>query len=133
MDVRQFAFLARPHAGNGIFHPDGPVACALEALPPRDFDTIDEVFAAFAGFDDDVEEVVSVSFDDPLIGQALLEACAGFERAGAKPVKIAATHAVSHKLEQIRPDEFYSGLHMAVLLANRRGALYAIEYSEFIQ
>jgi hypothetical protein len=85
------------------------------------------------GFDEDVEDVVSVSFDEPLIGQVLLDACAGFERAGAKPVKIAATHAVSHKLEMIRPDEFYSGLHMAVLLANRSGALNAIEYSEFIQ
>lgn len=85
------------------------------------------------GFDEDVEEVVSVSFDEPLAGSVLLAACAGFERAGSKPVDVAATHAVTHKLELIRPDEFYSGLHLGVLLANRSGALNAIEFSEFVQ
>lgn len=85
------------------------------------------------GFDEAFEQIVSLSFDQAMSGGALFEACRGVEYAGNKPIDLAATHAVSHKLELIRPDESYSGLHMGVLLANRSGALSAIEYSEFVQ
>jgi hypothetical protein len=88
---------------------------------------------ATRGFDEAMEQVVSISFDAPVAGDALLTACQGFVTAGAKPVELAATHAQSHQLELIRPDEFYSGLHFGVLLANRSGALTAIEYSDFVQ
>ena len=85
------------------------------------------------GFDETMEQVVSISFDAPVAGDVLLTACQGFGAAGAKPVQLAATHAQSDQLELIRPDQFYSGLHFGVLLANRSGALTAIEYSEFVQ
>jgi hypothetical protein len=74
-----------------------------------------------------------MSFDEPVAGDILLTACHDFDSTGVKPVEVAATHAVTHQLEWIRSGEFYSGLHFSVLLANRSGALSAIEYSGFVQ
>ncbi len=102
-------------------------------LTPLSAHSLSSPSVAEHGFDEDIEQIVSMSFDTPVLGDTVLEASRGFERAGAKPVNIAATHSVSHKLEPVRPEEFYSGLHIGVLLANRSGPLNAIEYSEFVQ
>lgn len=85
------------------------------------------------GFNEEFEQIVSLSFEQPVSGATLLEACMGFEQVGNKSVEVAGTHAHSHKLELLYPEAFYSGLHIGVLLANRSGALSAIEYSQFIQ
>ena len=85
------------------------------------------------GFNEQFEQIVSLSFDQPVSGEVLLDACNGFEQVGNKPVEVAGTHVDTHKLELLYPDALYSGLHIGVLLANRSGALSDIEYSQFIQ
>ncbi|WP_051378932.1 cell division protein ZipA C-terminal FtsZ-binding domain-containing protein [Derxia gummosa] len=81
-------------------------------------------------FDDEVEAIVSLSFDAPIDGSRLAASFDGL-RAGTKSVRVGATHAESHALELPRAGQPYSGVHCGVLLANRGGPLTAVEFSEF--
>ncbi|CAN5297166.1 cell division protein ZipA C-terminal FtsZ-binding domain-containing protein [soil metagenome] len=83
-------------------------------------------------FDDEIELIVSLSFDHPVDGERLAPMASRLASIGTKPLQVGATEARSYKLEPAQAGSRYSGLHCAVLLANRQGPLSAIEFSSFV-
>ncbi|WP_085316195.1 cell division protein ZipA C-terminal FtsZ-binding domain-containing protein [Derxia lacustris] len=124
--------------GDALLTPTSPrevrvepsIDVAIEPSPFVDDAALPTVAAEPVEFDDEIECIVSLSFDTPVEGGRLHEALAGL-RAGTKPVRIGGTHAQSHALEVLRIGEGYSGVHCGVLLANRGGPLTPVEFSEF--
>ena len=82
--------------------------------------------------DDETELIVSISFENAIGGDVLAALSSGLARVGTKPVQVGATETQSHRLEPPRAGHQYSGVHYAILLANRQGPLNAVEFSEFM-
>lgn len=83
-------------------------------------------------FDDEIELIVSLSFDHPVDGERLAPLASRLAAIGGKPLQVGATEARSYRLEPPQAGSRYSGLHCSVLLANRQGPLSAIEFSSFV-
>lgn len=117
------------HLGIEPEHPQNPdttvmqgQAAALEPLDPGQ---------PLAEPDPVVEEVIELIFSAPKSGQELLNVLDGITSFGRKPVRLFMQLADDGVLNtRINPDGLYTGLHLAVLLANRAGALTAIEWSQ---
>ncbi len=80
--------------------------------------------------DPSCEVVIELSFANPVSGEQLLSALHPLRSAGRKPLRIFAQDAEGHCTRRIRPDAQYVSMQVAVLLANRSGALTDIEWSQ---
>lgn len=74
------------------------------------------------------EAVIDVVFSHPVPGAELQKAVRSIQKAGAKPVRVLVEHENGHTLH-LREGSTYLSVQLAVLLANRSGALTDIEWS----
>ena len=86
--------------------------------------TIDEITEA----DPVCEAVIDVVFSHPVSGSELAAAVRPIQKAGEKPVRVLVEHEGGHSL-RLRESSSYLSVQLAVLLANRSGALTDIEWS----
>jgi len=77
-----------------------------------------------------IEVVIEVTFHEPISGQDLAEIVQPIRNAGRKPVRVFAQDADGQLSRKIDPARAYMSMHVAVLLANRSGALTDIEWSQ---
>ena len=80
--------------------------------------------------DPTIEIVIEVTFQSPISAQDLAEIAQPLRSAGRKPVRVFAQTTEGHLSRKIDPDCAYISMQVAVLLANRSGALTAIEWSQ---
>lgn len=87
------------------------------------------------GFTDEITEadpvceaVIDVVFSHPVSGAELQMAVRPIQKAGEKPVRVLVEHEGGHSL-RLRDGNNYLSVQLAVLLANRSGALTDIEWS----
>lgn len=77
-----------------------------------------------------IEVVIDIALGHPVRGAELIPYVQSIRQIGRKPVRFfAETDSQAHRA-RLHADEHYSRLQMAVLLANRSGALTAIEWSQ---
>jgi hypothetical protein len=88
-----------------------------------DYDDPDEV-------DPSTEAVIDIRFAQPVETVQLYQALEPLRRVGSKPVRVFAESTEGLHRSALRPGEAYVSLQLAVLLANRNGALSAIEWSQ---
>src|SRR5690606_26574179 len=74
------------------------------------------------------EAVIDVVFSHPVSGTELQQAVRTIRKAGEKPVRVLVEHEGGHTL-RLRDGHSYLSVQLAVLLANRSGALTDIEWS----
>lgn len=74
------------------------------------------------------EAVIDVVFSHPVSGAELQQAVRSIHKAGEKPVRVLVEHEGGHTL-RLRENNAYLSVQLAVLLANRSGALTDIEWS----
>lgn len=91
--------------------------------PEDDFDDPDEV-------DPTTEAVIDIRFVQPVETVQLFQALESLRHVGSKPVRIFAESSEGFHRSALRPGEAYVSLQLAVLLANRSGALTDIEWSQ---
>ena len=115
----------------------------VDALPERhepSFDT-DAVLAALTQLttperkpvlDILIDAMASVTLESPVSGDAALAAMPSTRRVGSKPFAIEGLREDSREWEIPAAGHRYSAFQCGVQLANRTGALNAIEYSEFV-
>lgn len=82
-----------------------------------------------AEVDPTCEAVIDVSFAQPVPGAKLHEAISGISKVGNKPIRIFAAPEGNVHRARLHENESYVSLQLAVLLANRSGALTDIEWS----
>lgn len=89
-----------------------------------------------SGVEDDIAEVdptcevvIDISFPQPVPSHRLHGAIQSIFKAGSKPVRIFAEREGGGHRARLRQDESYVSMQLAVLLANRSGALTDIEWS----
>lgn len=75
------------------------------------------------------EAVIDIALAHPASGEALAEAVQSIVRVGKKPVRVFAEREGGGHRTRLRDDESYVSLQLAVVMANRGGALTAIEWS----
>ena len=76
------------------------------------------------------EVVIDISFAQAIPSEQLHAATQAIRRVGAKPVRMFAEKEGGGHRARLRPNESYVSMQLAVLLANRSGALTEIEWSE---
>jgi len=101
----------------------GPSVAAAPETPVDNDDDPAEV-------DPTTEVVIDISFAQAVPSEQLRAATHGIRRAGAKPVRMFAEKEGGGHRARLRPNENYVSMQLAVLLANRSGALTEIEWSE---
>jgi hypothetical protein len=101
---------------------------ALSALNPEQ----EHPDAAFdeQGPDPSTEVVIEITFQGPMLGEDLFPLLQPLRSAGRKSVRIFAQDTEGHLDAHLRLEAQYVSAHLAVLLANRSGALSAIEWSQ---
>ncbi len=80
--------------------------------------------------DPSTEIVIEITFQGPMLGEDLAPLLHPLRTAGRKAVRIFVQDADGHLHAAIDPALSYDSVHLAVLLANRSGALSAIEWSQ---
>ena len=80
--------------------------------------------------DPSCEVVIELTFASPVSGEQLLSSIHPLRSAGRKPLRMFVQDAEGHCSRRIRHDTHYVSMQVAVLLANRSGALTAIEWSQ---
>lgn len=102
-----------------------PVAGGAEAAAsgPDEGDDADEADPA-------VEAVIEVVFGNPVRGADLLPYLQNLRHVGRKTMRVFAETDGHRHCARLLPGEHYTRLQLAVLLANRSGALTAIEWSQ---
>lgn len=80
-----------------------------------------------------IDAVVPVLLEQPVSGEMALMHLPLTRRAGTKPFLVEALNAQTAAWEFPQPGQRYSEIQTGVQMANRSGALNAIEYSEFVQ
>jgi hypothetical protein len=80
-----------------------------------------------------IDLIATLTPEQPLTGDSALQHQPGSLRAGSKPLLIEGLHVDTGEWEPMRPGQRYSLIQAGVQMANRHGALNAIEYSEFVQ
>lgn len=88
-----------------------------------DADDADEV-------DPTTEVVIDVSFASPVSSSQLYGVLQSVRKVGTKPVRVFAENDEGAHRAWLRPSENYSSVQLAVLMANRSGALTDIEWSQ---
>ena len=84
------------------------------------------------GLDILIDAIAPLVLESPLAGEAALAAMPTTRRVGSKPFAIEGLNAATGEWEFPAADQRYSAFQCGVQLANRTGALNAIEYSEFV-
>lgn len=79
-----------------------------------------------------IDAVAPISLETPVSGEAALAAMPSTRRVGSKPFAIEGLREDSREWEIPAAGYRYSAFQCGVQLANRTGALNAIEYSEFV-
>ncbi|MBG6072828.1 MULTISPECIES: cell division protein ZipA C-terminal FtsZ-binding domain-containing protein [unclassified Polaromonas] len=79
-----------------------------------------------------IDAIASVTLESPVSGEAALAAMPTTRRVGSKPFAIEGLREDSREWEIPAAGHRYSAFQCGVQLANRTGALNAIEYSEFV-
>ncbi len=107
----------QPHASSGISDNDAPrsVKKATHRLDPL------------------IDVLTNLLLDKALSGDALLAHLGGTQRIGSKPFLVEGLNTTRGEWEPLETGQMYSELQMGVQLANRRGPINDIEYSEFVQ
>lgn len=82
------------------------------------------------GPDPSTEVVIEITFQGPMLGQDLAPLLQSLRSAGRKAVRIFSQDIEGQLDARLRADAQYVSVHLAVLLANRSGALSAIEWSQ---
>lgn len=82
------------------------------------------------GPDPSTEVVIEIAFQGPMLGEDLLPLLQPLRSAGRKPVRIFAQDIEGQLDWRLQAAGQYACVHLAVLLANRSGALSAIEWSQ---
>jgi FtsZ-interacting cell division protein ZipA len=103
-----------------------PTLAAASGESVNDLDEVDDAEEA----DPVCEVVIEIAFPQPVSGAELLPYVQELGRAGRKPVRIFAETDQRRHRARLHPEELYASLQLAVLLANRSGALTAIEWSQ---
>jgi len=80
--------------------------------------------------DASTEIVIEIAFQGPMLGEDLLPLVHPLRTAGRKAVRIFAQDTEGQLHPAIDAGVSYDAVHLAVLLANRSGALSAIEWSQ---
>ena len=80
--------------------------------------------------DPNSEVVIEITFQGPMAGEDVLQLVHPLRAAGRKTVRIFAQNTEGGLSGIIQPHESYIGVQLAVLLANRSGALSGIEWSQ---
>jgi hypothetical protein len=121
-------------------HEDAPPADDLARRQEPSFDT-DAGLAALAkrttaekrpALDALIDAMAPVVLESLVSGDAALAAMPSTLRAGSKPFGVEGLSANTGEWEFPAPGQRYSAFQCGVQLANRTGALNAIEYSEFV-
>ncbi len=89
-----------------------------------------EAAADEQGPDPSTEVVIEITFQGPMLGEDLALLLQPLRSAGRKAVRIFAQDTEGQLDARLRADGQYVSVHLAVLLANRTGALSAIEWSQ---
>ena len=84
------------------------------------------------GLDILIDAIAPLVLESPLAGEAALAAMPTTRRVGSKPFAIEGLNAATGEWEFPAVDQRYRAFQCGVQLANRTGALNAIEYSEFV-
>ncbi len=100
----------------------GTAALAAQADAAPAEDDAMEVDAA-------IEAVIDVSFARPVAAEALHAALDSLDRDGAKPVQVFAITDQGGHHARLRAGAHYGSVQLAVLMANRSGALTDVEWS----
>ena len=79
-----------------------------------------------------IDAIASVTVESPVSGEAAMAAMPSTRRVGSKPFAIEGLRDDSREWEIPAAGHRYSAFQCGVQLANRTGALNAIEYSEFV-
>lgn len=79
-----------------------------------------------------IDAIAPVTLESPLLGEAALAAMPSTRRVGSKPFAIEGLREDTREWEIPAAGYRYSAFQCGVQLANRTGALNAIEYSEFV-
>ena len=79
-----------------------------------------------------IDAMAPIALDSPVSGEAALAAMPGTRRVGSKPFAIEGLREDNLEWEVPAAGYRYSAFQCGVQLANRTGALNAIEYSEFV-
>lgn len=82
------------------------------------------------GPDPSTEVVIEITFQGPMLGEDLLPLLQALRSAGRKSVRIFAQDTEGQLDVRLHGNGQYVSVHLAVLLANRSGALSAIEWSQ---
>lgn len=80
-----------------------------------------------------IDAVATLAVNPPVSGDAAMAHLPASRRAGSKPFRIEGLNAETGRCEALRPGQRYSELQAGVQLANRKGPINEIEYSEFVQ
>ena len=104
------------------FEPDVGLAALTQLTTPERKPVLDIL----------VDAMAPVTLESPVSGEAALAAMPSTRRVGSKPFAIEGLHTDSREWEIPAAGHRYSGFQCGVQLANRTGALNAIEYSEFV-
>ena len=79
-----------------------------------------------------IDAVAPIALESPVSGEAALAAMPGTRRVGSKPFAVEGLRQDGREWEIPAAGYRYSAFQCGVQLANRTGALNAIEYSEFV-
>jgi len=114
-----------------------PLLAADEASVQQGLAAMAKAVASSATDADDADEVdpacevvIEIAFAQPVAGAELLPYVQELRRVGRKPVRIFAETAQRRHRACLHSEESDASLQLAVLLANRSGALTAIEWSQ---
>ena len=80
-----------------------------------------------------IDAIAPLTLDQPVSGELALMHLPRSRRAGTKPFLVEGLNVSSNEWEFAQPGQRYSAFQAGVQLANRSGALDAIEFSEFVQ
>jgi len=111
----------------------GGVQSFAEAVAPSALNGTDEHPESATdqqGPDPSTEVVIEIAFQGPMLGEDLLPLLQPLRSAGRKPVRIFAQDIEGQLDLRVQAGGQYACVHLAVLLANRSGALSAIEWSQ---
>jgi len=80
-----------------------------------------------------IDAIATLTVEAPVSGEAALAHLHGTQRAGTKPFFVEGLNTETGEWEAIAPHARYGEFQAGVQMANRNGALNAIEFSEFVQ
>jgi hypothetical protein len=114
-----------PGLGGGQSFAQPDAAASLSAINDHP-----DVAADEQGPDPSTEVVIEITFQGPMLGEDLLPLLQPLRSAGRKAVRIFAQDIEGQLDLRLHANGQYVAVHLAVLLANRSGALSAIEWSQ---